>query len=262
AVEVRGAPGRRRSVAQPLNNLSLLLGDTGRPVEAENAGRRALAIYRELVPDFLDSPDHQNGLAGTLVNLAGVLLTRNDPQAARRLLDEALPHHQAALRANPRSPFYRQFYRNNRWRLTEALLALGEHVEAAETAGGFLRAAVDPPQDAFMAACLLAGCVRLAQTDERLSAERRRELAESYAERAVGLLRQAVAKGYKDLEALKKRPELEPLRSRGDFQALLADLEKKPVTAGGATPDGGSQPGGKGVRAVPDGHPSLQDLVD
>src|SRR5262249_45275541 len=81
-------------------------------------------------------------------------------------------------------------------------------------------------KDAFTAACLLAGCVRLAEKDERLSVERRPELADSYAERAVGSLRQAVAKGYKDLEALKKQPDLEPLRSREDFKAVAAALEK------------------------------------
>ena len=137
-----------------------------------------------------------------------------------------MPHHQAALRANPRSPVYRRFFRINRWRLTEALLALGEHAAAAEAADEFLRAAMDSPQDEFTAACLLAGCTRLAEQDQRLPAERRREVAQGYADRAVASLRQAVAKGYKNLDPLKTHPDLEPLRSRPDFQALVASLEK------------------------------------
>src|SRR5262249_55732566 len=131
-----------------------------------------------------------------------------------------------ALRANPRNTVYRKFYRINRWRLTEALLALEEHTAAAKAAEEFLQAATDSPQDEFTAACLLAGCTRLAEKDQRLPAERRQELAQAYTERAATFLRQAVAKGYKNLEALKKHPDLEPLRSRRDFQALIASLEK------------------------------------
>src|SRR5262249_44214322 len=126
------------------------------------------------------------------------------------------------------NPAYRQYYRNNRWRLTEALLALGAHDAAAAAAGEFLQAAVNPPQDAFTAACFLGGCARLADKDPQLSAERRRELAQSYAARAVELLRQSVAKGYKNREQLVKHPALEPLRARPDFQALLAALDKAP----------------------------------
>src|SRR5262249_7041643 len=49
--------------------------------------------------------------------------------------------------------------------------------------------------------------------------------AEKYAMRAVALLRQAVQKGWKDFTHLKNDPDLNPLRSRADFQKLLQDLE-------------------------------------
>ena len=45
-----------------------------------------------------------------------------------------------------------------------------------------------------------------------------------YADRAVALLRQAVAKGFTQLEVYRTDPALDPLRSREDFQKLLADL--------------------------------------
>ncbi len=40
-------------------------------------------------------------------------------------------------------------------------------------------------------------------------------------------LKQAVAKGYKDIEHLKKDDDLKALRQREDFQKLLAELEEK-----------------------------------
>lgn len=67
----------------------------------------------------------------------------------------------------------------------------------------------------------------LAEKDTQLPAAKRRDLAHSYADRAMALLRQAVAKGYKDAAHLKKDKDLDPLRSRPDFQKLLAELEQK-----------------------------------
>jgi hypothetical protein len=47
-----------------------------------------------------------------------------------------------------------------------------------------------------------------------------------YAERAVALLRQAVAKGYSNVNEMKNDDDLKSLRPRGDFQKLLRDMQK------------------------------------
>jgi hypothetical protein len=57
--------------------------------------------------------------------------------------------------------------------------------------------------------------------------EQRKELMQTYAVRAVDLLREAVARGWKNAAHMKKDPDLAPLRKRDDFQKLLADLETK-----------------------------------
>jgi hypothetical protein len=43
----------------------------------------------------------------------------------------------------------------------------------------------------------------------------------------MSMLRDAVAKGYKDAARMKKDQDLDSLRSREDFKQLLADLEAK-----------------------------------
>jgi hypothetical protein len=73
----------------------------------------------------------------------------------------------------------------------------------------------------YSAACVLA-----------LAADRPDESAaslskEQCARRAVALLRQAVAQGFKDAEHMKKDEDLQALRQRDDFKGLLAQLEKK-----------------------------------
>jgi hypothetical protein len=52
------------------------------------------------------------------------------------------------------------------------------------------------------------------------------------AARAVELLRQAVAKGYRDVADMKKQPHLDSLRARADFRQLLAELEAKSKESG------------------------------
>ena len=47
----------------------------------------------------------------------------------------------------------------------------------------------------------------------------------SEAERAMHWLRQAVAAGYRNLALMRKDDDLDPLRSRPDFQMLMMDLD-------------------------------------
>jgi len=72
------------------------------------------------------------------------------------------------------------------------------------------------PGDWYDAACGYALCIPLAD---------KAETKEKYAARAVELLRQAVAKGYKDVAQMKKDTDLDALRPRDDFKKLVADLE-------------------------------------
>jgi serine/threonine-protein kinase len=45
------------------------------------------------------------------------------------------------------------------------------------------------------------------------------------ADRAMEWLRRAVAAGYQHVALMRKDPDLDPLRSRPDFQLLMMDLE-------------------------------------
>ena len=47
----------------------------------------------------------------------------------------------------------------------------------------------------------------------------------AHAERAMESLRLAVAAGYRKLEIIRTDRDLDPLRSRRDFQDLMMDLE-------------------------------------
>jgi tetratricopeptide (TPR) repeat protein len=49
---------------------------------------------------------------------------------------------------------------------------------------------------------------------------------ERYSTRAVTTLREAIAKGYKNIAHMKKDTDLDPLRGREDFKKLITELER------------------------------------
>jgi serine/threonine protein kinase len=235
ADDFRTVPDYRQYLATIYNDLGALHRGAGRLREAEEAHRAAQHIRAELVKEFDTNPDHANDLAGTLVNLANVARDRKDRAAARALLEQALPYHHAALKANPKNPVYRRFYRNNTVELTAALVELGEHAAAVRKAEELAGLDVVPVDDTYNAACYVAGCIPVLGKDAGLDEARRKALAADYASRSMALLRRAVAKGYGDAAHMKRDSDLDPLRGREDFKALLANLETaaKPAPAGG-----------------------------
>ena len=50
---------------------------------------------------------------------------------------------------------------------------------------------------------------------------------QKYTDRAMELLHKAVKAGYKDAASMKQDTDLDLLRSRADFQKLIAEVEKK-----------------------------------
>jgi tetratricopeptide (TPR) repeat protein len=218
-------PEYRRVLAGTHISLGIVLRDTGRPREAEGAYHDALKIQQPLAADFPAVPDYQNDVANTLDELAELARRRKDYPEARRLLEEAEPYLKKAMDANPRQPFYREVYSDTRRVLAATLLDLGEYAGAAEAAADLARVAADPAGDAYKAAAFFARCIRLAEKDAKLPEARRKELAQSYGDRALEALRQAVARGYKDADHLKKDTDLDPLRGRDDFRQLLAEVE-------------------------------------
>ena len=62
------------------------------------------------------------------------------------------------------------------------------------------------------AAACLARCAGLAEKDKNLSSADREKLVNDYADRAVALLRQAIAHGFKDADYLRRTADFEPLR--------------------------------------------------
>src|SRR5262249_6858235 len=127
----------------------------------------------------------------------------------------------------PKNEVCRRFYHNTLVTLARCHLGLGDHARLAAAADDLVRCDYEPASDAYNAASCLSRCIMLIDKDDQLTEARRKELAQHYADRALALLRQAVAHGFKDAAKMKANPNLQPLRGREEFQRPLVDIETK-----------------------------------
>jgi serine/threonine-protein kinase len=219
-------PEYRQEWAVVGHNLSVVLGKADRPQEAEKAERDALALREKLVTEFAENPHYRKELADSLVHLAQLARDRREFVPARELLDRARPHLEAALKSNPDYDIYRSASRTFRSVLATCLAGQGDARAAVETAEQISRLGWDPAIDLYEAAAALARCATVVEKDKDLPESKRQELAGSYADKALALLRQAIAKGYKNAARLREEMAFTALRERKEFQQLVADLEK------------------------------------
>jgi tetratricopeptide (TPR) repeat protein len=101
----------------------------------------------------------------------------------------------------------------------------GLHREAAAFAHELRQQFADKPSHLLHAACGYALCafgLGRGKSEGNLTAEEAR-LRQDYIDRAVEALRQAKAKGYKDVKNLQIEPDLDPIRQDKHFLALMRE---------------------------------------
>lgn len=212
--------------------LGVLLKDSPRYKESAAAFSEAHRLLKQLIADNPGKLDYRNELAMTLVNFGRLAIKdRKYAQACARL-EEALPHCQACVRAYPKNPYYLDPYRDLQIASAEARLGLGEHANAAVAVQQLLRIEFEPAKNAYHAAGFLCRCQALAEKDTKLPEAKRKALMQTYSDNALTAIRKAVASGYTDAAKMKSDKDLEPLRSRADFQKLLSEVEAKQKAKG------------------------------
>jgi tetratricopeptide (TPR) repeat protein len=193
--------------------------------EAEQDYDQALSIQKQALVDFPKQPDRHNDLADICLNLASIHNRHGDWAAAKRLLLEGRPHHLAALQANPHHSSYRMYYRNHLKLLIPVHAALLEPADAIRTAETMRDLGWNPPSDACEAACFLSRCIPIVAKHDKLDDKQRKEAVQFYGDAAMKMLREGVSKGWKDVEPMKKDPNLDPLRQRDDFKKLFEEVQ-------------------------------------
>jgi tetratricopeptide (TPR) repeat protein len=223
-----GVAQYRLERARALLDQGTFLRMTGRLGAAEAAWDGAREIWARLVADSPERPEYQNELAGTLGRLASIRQLQNDPKGAVTLLEQARPHHEAALRISPKNAAFRGACQTTLATLAQCLLEMNDHVRLAAAAEELAGFGYDPVNDSYNAAICLCRCTVLAGQDEKLTEAERQKLSGQYTDRALALVARAVGQGYKDSRSLRFNPAFGPLRDRAEFKRSLAALEKNP----------------------------------
>jgi tetratricopeptide (TPR) repeat protein len=245
----------RDRLGRALDSGAALLAAQGRKAEADPAVREAAALFAAAYADFDGlrddgAPAERADAEASLGILAGrqgmCLQDLGELPAARDALTKSLGHLREALRLDGSRPAYAEYYYECADHLADVLAKQSDHRAAAEAAREWRRVRPSTPALDYLAAIVLARCIELARADAALPEEERGRLAEAYGKEAVEALRAWIGRTYDDQKVafdpktLDRLEQLAPLRQRADYQALVAEREKK--APGAAPPKAPDQP--------------------
>jgi serine/threonine-protein kinase len=224
----RSALAWRRDLAWSYRMLSEVQRELGDLSGAREAIDHAIAISESLVREHANDPALRRSL--TEVQLAGVALslrfqqTTTALETARRVASES----EDDYRRNPSEPGARTNVESALILLGNAQLAVGDSVAAQRSYEKVmaLMESLARLNDTELARLCRVYSLQTAcpapggppATPEGDAARR------ALADRAVQTLRQAISAGYHEVNWVRTEPDLDALRTRGDFQALVADM--------------------------------------
>jgi len=225
--------------------LAMFLGDlssfqqmAGKLDSALTSAQKALVIFERLDRRYPGLLNYQEALGAAYNMMSDVHRHRREPaesltfaQKAQTLLGQLVSEHPKDV--STRIDLAKSY--NN---VARILQQTGEPVEALRS----YQRAVDlyesipslDPRNNYNLTCNLALCIPLIGTKNgsqgtldtlKLSKgdQLRRQI---YSDRAVEVLRRAVASGFLNPEILQSDPDIDSIRDRPDFQALIKDVEK------------------------------------
>ncbi len=215
----------RRDVALNHLNTGILLLGFGGPVEALNELEQATAIYQKLADENPSLPYYQNSLASGHTNSADVLRVLLRFGEARQGYEKAIAIREKLVKANPALTMYRSHLAYSVRRLGLTRMAGGDAAGAVADARRSIALYEGLPsrtaEEWYELACCRAALAAAAGREQAgISAGD----GESEADKAMALLQQAVAQGYRNVGVMTRESALDPLRTRPDFRLLMLDL--------------------------------------
>ena len=178
--------------------------------------------------EFPDSPENRRVVAVCLNNLAIIQSEGGQVEAAQVSHQRAAAIRADLTRDYPTFTVYRSDLATSLANLGSVQNRLGRPAEALESfrqATAILEKLPSPgATDHYNLACVYSLCSSVVGADPSNLSDSERSDRRWYADRAVVELRRAIALGYRELAWIRRDVDLDPLRSRDDFQSLLLDL--------------------------------------
>ena len=226
--------------------LALLLGDlnriqqtTGKLDSALGSARKAMEILERLERQHPAVLDYEEGLAGTYQIMSDLHRQRSEPTQALAFAQKAQKLLGRLVELHPENVNLRLELAKSQNILGRALQQSGEPVEALRSFQRAIDIYESMPEldagDSYHLACNIALATRLVgvkngsgETIELSKLSKADSLRrERYGSRAIELLRRAAERGSVAVEALESNTDLDPLRDRPDFQALVNELREE-----------------------------------
>jgi serine/threonine-protein kinase len=215
----------RRQLAYSHAQIGTLRWDTGRPAQALRPYERARELLEALVQANPTVDEIRNDLARCHSQLGNVYLAIGKPTEALASCERARALREALVLANPSLAAYRSDLAVTLGILGAVEQAAGQFTAAGTAyrqAIGILRGLpASGPDDYYNQACYHA---RLAGLAGASGSGITPEEAGTEADRAMEYLRRAASTGFRIRSLVAMDRDLDPLRSRADFQILMMDL--------------------------------------
>jgi serine/threonine-protein kinase len=198
---------------------------SGQLDEARTAFDQAMPIFQRLAQANPVVPDFRASLANILINIGLVRTDSGDAPGATAVIERARETFERLAHDHPTVTRYASGLAESLWALGRAHRRAGHDTAAALT----LRRSIalrESVADLDTEPRVLLACSRTLLASLAGLSGSRITAAEGTTQfdRATVDLRRAVADGYRDLAFLRTTTDLDPLRSRPDFQLLLMDL--------------------------------------
>jgi serine/threonine-protein kinase len=211
-------------------HISEILGRLGRLPEALAAARRSLEVAEATAASQPSEVGLRIWVANSSQAVGGILGRMGRHAEALSYLERVRGGFETYLERYPNDPLVTEALLRGLADLIEARRRIGRADQAAalsREAGDRLQAYEHrsdlKPSELYAIACVRS---RLSATapPPGLPPSGAGPRGGTEGDRAVGVLRRAIAAGYRRLDAMRKDRDLDPLRGRSDFQVLMMDL--------------------------------------
>jgi tetratricopeptide (TPR) repeat protein len=205
--------------------LGQVLFNLGSKEEALNVLSVAAAAAEILVSSHEEKPLFLQRLIGSKTELAIVEASLGRLDGAVATLESASRRLREAVAMHPNSAEFRRMFWENVSTRADILLKHGRPTQAVE---GLENLSGEPCPEGrlyYNVACLYIRATGMTPESPHASAAPAREARiRNYNDRAIDLLRKAVATGFRDAKHFAQDRDLDPLRNRPDFQLLMMDV--------------------------------------
>jgi serine/threonine protein kinase/tetratricopeptide (TPR) repeat protein len=220
----------RKALGQTLNNIGSLLSMKGRAGDASAMYRRAVEHGKAAVLEEPHVLEHRESLGVFLHNLAASLVRLGRRDEAKQTYHEAIDVQKRLVSENPAVRSYRNQLYDTYLGLASLERELGLSAEASATLAMARDQIEALPRktsgDLYNLACARAICAAVPAEETGQALTLLEEERGRQADTAIDALRQAIEAGWSDLDHTRKDRDLDALRSRADFQGLLAKMER------------------------------------